>query len=69
MRVVCAQEEEHNGYAEQEFLGGSVLRPVIDLLPHVQVVVGAAVELEGHPTDVVEHDVRAKHVRDVCQSP
>lgn len=69
MGVVGAQEEEHDRDAEQEFLGGSVLGPIIDLLPHVQVVIGTPIELEGNSADIVEHDVRAKHVCYVGQCP
>lgn len=52
-----AQQEQDNGHAQQKLLGGRVLGAVVDLFPHVQVVVGAAVELKGHAPDVVEHDV------------
>lgn len=69
VRVVRGQQKQNNGHAEQELLGGRVLGTVVDLLPHVEVVVGAAVELKGHAPDVVEHDVRADHVRDVGQRP
>jgi hypothetical protein len=69
MGVVGAQEEEHNGHAEQELLGGGVLVAVVHLLPHVEVVVGAGVEFKGHAAHVVEHQVRAKHVADVGQGP
>ena len=69
MCVMRAQEEQHDGHAKQEFLGRCVLCAVIDLLPHVQVVVGPPVELEWHAADVVEHDVGTDHVRDVGQCP
>lgn len=69
MRIVRTQEEEHNGDAQEKLLGGRVLGSIINLLPHVQVVVRSAVELEWHAADVVEHDVGAKHVRDVGQRP
>ena len=69
MGVVRAQEEEHDGDTHQELFGRRVLGPIIDLFPHVEVVVGSSVELERHPTDVVEHEVRAKHVRNVGQRP
>ena len=67
--VVRAQQEQDDGGDQEEFLGRRVLVPVVDLLPHVQVVVGARVKLEGHPLHVVEHQVRAEHVRDVGQRP
>ena len=57
MRVVRAQQEENDGHAEQELLGRCVLGAVVNLLPHVKVVKGAAIELERHTAHVVEHDV------------
>ena len=57
MSVVCAEEKEDNRDAEQELLRWGVLVSVVDLLPHVQIVVGSGVELEGYPPDVVEHEV------------
>src|SRR4051794_32573595 len=48
MSVVGAQKEEGNGHAEQEFLGRRVLRPVVNLLPHIQVIIRSAIELKGH---------------------
>lgn len=69
MGIMRTQEEEYDGNAEQEFLGRCVLCAVVDLLPHIQVVVSAAVEVEWHATDVVEHDIRAEHVGYVGQRP
>lgn len=69
MRVVRAQQEEDDGHGEEEFLGRGVLGAIVDLLPHVEVVEGARVELEGDAADVVEHDVRAEHVGDVGERP
>ena len=65
MRVMRAQQEQNHGGDQEEFLGGRVLVAVVDLFPHVQVVVGAGVELEGDALHPVEHQVRAEHVRDV----
>lgn len=69
MRIVCAQKEQDNRYTEQELLGWRILCPVIDLFPHVQVVICAAIEVEWNATDPVEHEVRSEHVRYVGQSP
>lgn len=41
-------------HRQQKFLGGRVLVPVVDLLPHVQVVVGSRVELEWYSLDPME---------------
>lgn len=66
---MCAKEEEHNGNTEQEFLGGCILGAVINLLPHIQIIVCSAVELERYASHVVEHNIGAEHVRNVGQSP
>lgn len=65
MGIVSAKQEEHDGYAEEELLGRCVLGAIIDLLPHVEVVESATVEVEGYSPDVMEHDVGAEHVRNV----
>lgn len=69
MRVMRAEEEQHDWHAEQKLLGGCVLSPIVDLFPHVQVIKSTAVELEWHAANVMKHDVGSKHVRDVRQSP
>lgn len=69
MRVVRADQEETYGHREQEFLRRCVLVAVVDLLPHVQVVVGTSVELERDAADVMEHEVAAEHVRNVGHGP
>ena len=65
MSIVRANEKQTYGHREQEFLGRRVLVFVVDLLPHVEVVVGARVELEGNPAHVMEHQVGGEHVGDV----
>ena len=69
MRIMRAEQEQQDGHYEQELLRRRVLVPIVDLLPHVQVVVGAGVELKGHALYPVEHQVGAEHVGDVCQRP
>lgn len=69
MCVMSADEEQGNGDAQKEFFGRRVLGAIVDLLPHIEVVKGAAVEVERNATDVVEHDVGAKHVGHVGQCP
>lgn len=56
MGVVGAEEEEDDGHAEQELLGGRVLVAIIDLLPHIEIIVGAGVEFEGNAPHPVEHE-------------
>lgn len=69
MGVVGAEEEEHNGHTEQELLGRCVLVPIVDLLPHVEIIVGTSVELEGDAPHIVEHKEGAEHIADVGQGP
>ena len=69
VRVVRADQEKAYGHGEQELLCGRVLVAIVDLLPHVQVVVCAGVELERHTPHVVEHEVAAEHVGNVDHGP
>jgi hypothetical protein len=69
MCVVSADKEKGDWDTEKELLGWCVLCPVINLLPHVEVVESATVEIEGNTTDMMEHDVGAKHVGHVCKGP
>ena len=64
-----ADQEQTYGHAEQELLGRRVLVLVVDLLPHVEVVVGARVELEGDAAHVVEHEVGGAVVGGVDERP
>ena len=67
--VMCADEEQRNGDEEQEFLRGGVLVAVVDLLPHVEVVVCARIEVKGHAAHVVEHEIGPGRVREVDKRP
>jgi hypothetical protein len=69
MRVVSAKKEKHNWYAQEELFSRRVLVAIVDLLPHVQVVVCASVELEWHASDPMEHEIGPEHVDDVSQCP
>ena len=60
-----ADEKQHNGYAEKELLGWCVLVSIVDLFPHVQIVVGTRVEVKGHTAHVVEHEVGSGYVREI----
>lgn len=62
MGVVCADEEQHDGYGKQELLRWGVLVSSVNLLPHVEVVESAGVEVEGHAADVVEHEIGSGHI-------
>lgn len=54
---MSAQEKEDDGDGEEEFFGWGILITVVDLLPHVQIIVGAGVELERYPSHPVEHEI------------
>lgn len=69
MRIMGADQKEHYWDGEEEFLRGSVLVAIINLLPHVQVVIGTRIEVEWHAADVVEHEVGSGHVREVDECP
>ena len=69
MCIMCAQEKEDDRDAQQEFLGGCILVSVLNLLPHVEVVICSGIELEWHSPDIMEHQIRAKHVADVGECP
>lgn len=69
VRVVGAEEEQDNGHAEEEFLRRSILVAIVDLLPHVQVVVCTRIEFEWDTPHPVEHQEGTKHVGDVGESP
>lgn len=69
MRVVRAEEEENDRHAEEELLGRSVLIAVVDLLPHIEVVICTGVELERNACDVVKHNKGHKHVCNVGERP
>ena len=64
-----AQQKQGNGYEQQKLFGGRILVAVVDLLPHVEVVVGAGVEVKGHALHVVKHYIGAGHVEDVGEGP
>lgn len=69
MGVVGADKEKYDGNTEQELLGWRVLITIVDLLPHIEVVVGTGIELERNAPHPMEHEERAKHIADVGQSP
>ena len=69
VRVVSAEQKQDDGYADEKLFCRRVLGSIVNLLPHIQVVICPRIELEGDSADVVEHEVGAKHVRDVDQGP
>lgn len=69
MSVMRADKEKQYGNRQQELFRRCVLVAAVNLLPHVQVVIGSGVELKGHAPDPVEHEEGAGHVSDVRQTP
>lgn len=64
-----AEKEEHNRHAEQKLLRRGILVTVVDLLPHIQVIIGTGIELERNAPHPVEHDEGSEHVADVGKGP
>jgi hypothetical protein len=69
MGEMGAAQEQQYGHAEQELLRGRVLVAVVNLLPHVEVVVCARVEVKGHAAHVVEHEVGEADICEVDEGP
>lgn len=69
MGVMSAEEEEHDRHAEQELLSGRILIAVVDLLPHVEIVIGTGVEFKWDAPHPVEHEERSEHVADIGEGP
>lgn len=69
MGIVCAEKKKDDRDTEEKLLRRCVLIAIVDLLPHIQVVIGARIEFERNPLNVVEHEVRSEHVGYVGQRP
>lgn len=67
--VVRRDEEESDGHRGEPLFCGSILRAFIDLFPECELVVRTRVGLKGRTGDVVEHDVRERHVAQVDKRP
>lgn len=48
---------QHNWHAEEKLLRWRVLVTVVNLLPHVEVVVSPRIELERNSLDIMEHEI------------
>lgn len=66
---MSTQQKEYNGHTKQELLGRGILVAVVDLLPHVEIIIRPGVELERYAPHVVEHEEGAEHVADVGEGP
>lgn len=69
MSIVCTREEKKYWYDQEEFLCRRILIPVVNLFPHVEVVVSASIELKWYTTDPMKHKVGAKHICNVGKGP
>ena len=67
--VMGTEEEEDDGDGQEELLGRGVLVSVVNLFPHVQIVVGAGVEFKRNTSNPVKHEVGTGHVCNVGQGP
>lgn len=57
MGIMSAEKEKNDWNAEEELLRWRVLVAIVDLFPHVQIVVGTGVELKRYSSDPVKHQV------------
>jgi hypothetical protein len=69
MGIVCAEEEQANRNAEEELFARGVLISVVNLLPHIQIVISTRVEFKRHPPYVMEHEIGAEHVGNIRKGP
>lgn len=69
MRVVGAEKKQDNRNTQKEFFGRRILISVVDLFPHIQVIIGSSVEFERYAPNPVEHEERAEHVGNVGECP
>ena len=69
MGVVSTEKEKHNWDAQEELFSRGVLVAVVNLLPHVQIVVCPSIEFERYASDPVEHEIGTEHADDICECP
>ena len=69
MCVMCAEEKQKDGNAKEKLLRWRILVPIVDLLPHIKIVVGTGIELKGDAPHPVKHKEGAEHVSDVGEGP
>jgi hypothetical protein len=63
--VVSAQEKKKDRDTQKELLGRSILISVVDLLPHIEIVIGTSIEFERDSPYPMKHKERYKHISDV----
>ena len=64
-----ADQEQAYRHSQQELLCRRILISVVDLLPHIEIVVSTGIEFEWDAPHPVEHEERAEHVADVGKGP
>ena len=69
MSVMCANQKQKDRNNHQKLFGRRILISIVDLLPQIQIVVRARIELKRYSAYPMEHDVWSKHVRDICEGP
>jgi len=52
---MSAEEKKEDRDTQKEFLGRSVLISVVNLLPHVEIVIGTSIEFERDPPHPMKH--------------
>ena len=69
MRVMRAEQKQNYRDTEEELFRRSVLIAIVDLFPHIQVVVCPGIEFKRNPPNPMEHEERPEHVTDVSEGP
>lgn len=69
MGVMGAKQEKHDRHTKQELLGRGILVAIVDLFPHIEIIVGTGVKFERDAPHPVEHEEGSEHVADVGESP
>lgn len=64
-----ADQKQDNRHRHQVLLCRCVLVSVVDLLPHVEVVICPSIEVKWDAAYPMEHEVRGGHICEVCQGP
>lgn len=69
MGIVRTEKKQNYGNTEEELFSWCILGSVVNLFPHVEIVVSTGIELKGNTSDIVEHEVGAHHICNVNQGP
>jgi len=69
MSVVRTKQKQHYWHAEEELFRRGVLGAIVDLLPHVQIIVSSCIKFKRYSSNPVEHEEGAEHVGYIRQGP